>query len=666
APRHPFKFAQSGFESPEWPSILLHVLFCALAYPVLLVFVVIANHRTLFWSRLIVGVGCGAVGVALALSLGNLAQRFLETATWATLIHESRVPDNPGIRMQDFAAGSQYPTSILAALRLLWNRAFYRGTALKARKHYDARPWSLVVIFFLILVSISGSLPFILGRIVDISTSIEHQWGQYHEVSIAADSSDSDIQRATALDPAFNDFTLTWTLSPFSSHGALPSPISFQWENDTVYFSETTKSQLLPNGTGFGTFEVNTTATSIQPDNAQQSPNESVAAGVILRYPRWGIRIHCAKFSNPDTIIPRSSAGFTYVFTPRDMLRSLFASFELDFPSVLEDPVNVTTAIQSGDVWPSALNVNDISLTALFYDNGVAHSFKSVPVSMGGDGKGFVSIETLLVRLNTTYTPSGTFLTHSDVAVPDGSGQNTFIGLDAAVCLELYEPWVLETYNTSFGSPTTIRIVDKGDTVVDVNTTQFEEVNVGPRLTDPALKRQLNSTNLFNVYDVAHTNSANQILKDNGRDAFYVPSPTLVLLHFAQAPKGYLELSAPYFAQARAMSDASNVLTYFAGSGQTVARCYPDRVLSNTKINTLDAVIVIVAVLLLGVCAGLFVPRLPMSVPRRGFELYSWMAAFYSHELVLDQIDHSEGMVKRMELRDIQKHLGDLRFRYGF
>jgi hypothetical protein len=114
------------------------------------------------------------------------------------------------------------------------------------------------------------------------------------------------------------------------------------------------------------------------------------------------------------------------------------------------------------------------------------------------------------------------------------------------------------------------------------------------------------------------------------------------------------------------MADASNVLTYFAGSGQSVARCYTDSVLAKTKINTFDTVIVIAAVLILGLCAGLFVPRLPMSVPRRGFELYSWMAAFYSHELVLDQIDQSEGMVKRMELQDIQTHLGDLRFRYGF
>ncbi|KAJ7929139.1 hypothetical protein B0H13DRAFT_2248169 [Mycena leptocephala] len=634
--RHPFA---SGYEAPEWTFILIHVGFCVLAYPILLAFVVIANNRTLFWSRLVVGVGCGAVGVALGLSLARLGQRFLEAASiWATLIHQSRVPNNPGIRLKDFAAGSEYPTSILAALLLLWNRIFYRGTARSARKHYDPRPWSLVVLYFLILVSVSGSLPFILGRVVDINASIE-------------------------------DFALTWTLSPFSTHGALPPAISFPWGNDSVYFAETSRSQLLPNGTGFGTFEVNTTAASIQTNNLQQNtngPEKSVDAGMLLRYPRWGIRIHCTRFSDPNTIIPRSIAGFTYVFTPRDILRSLFSSFEMDFPTVLEDPINITTVLQPNDIFPSGLNADDIALAALFFDNGVAHSFKSVPTSMGADGNGFVSIETLLVRLNTTYTPNGKFLTHSDLAVPDASGQSTFIGLDAAVCLELYEPWVLETYNNSVGVPTTIRIVNKGNTVIDENTPEFKEVNIGPPLTDPTLKRHLNSTNLSLVYDVAHGNSANQILKDNGRDAFYVPSPTLVSFTGGQGPKGYLELSASYFAQARGMADASNVLTYFAGSGQSVARCYTDSVLAKTKINTFDTVIVIAAVLILGLCAGLFVPRLPMSVPRRGFELYSWMAAFYSHELVLDQIDQSEGMVKRMELQDIQTHLGDLRFRYGF
>jgi hypothetical protein len=84
----------------------------------------------------------------------------------------------------------------------------------------------------------------------------------------------------------FQDFALTWTLSPFSTHGALPPALSFPWGNDSVYFAETSRSQLLPNGTGFGTFEVNTTAASIQTNNLQQNtngPEKSVDAGVLLR-----------------------------------------------------------------------------------------------------------------------------------------------------------------------------------------------------------------------------------------------------------------------------------------------------------------------------------------------------------------------------------------------
>ncbi|KAJ7672817.1 hypothetical protein B0H17DRAFT_947419 [Mycena rosella] len=693
--QHPFA---RGFEAPEWRILIVHVALCALAYLILLVFVLIADRRTLFWSRLVVGMGCGAMGVALGISLTRLAQRFLESATWATLIHQSRVSENPGIRLRDLASGSDYPTNIIAAVRLLWNRTFYHGTARRARKNYDSRPWSLVVVFFLIIVIISASLSFILGRVVDISAFTQHQLENYFEVAIFADLSDADIERAAALEPAFNDFTLTWTLSPFSSHGALPDPVSFPWQNDTIYFAATTRSQLLPDGQGFGTFEVNSTAASIQTDPAQQAANDGgkpAGSGVILR--SWGIRIHCAKFTDPNTMyvahkarypvftlasLPRSASDLTYVFTPRDMLRSLFSSFGMDFPSLLEESFKTTTVMQANDTLPIGLNANDLALTAVFTDNGVAHSFKSVPISLGEDGKGFVSIETLLVRLNTTYTPNGAFLTHSDLPVFDVNGRNTFIGLDAAVCLELYEPWIVETYNNSIGVPTTIRIVDKGNTIVDANATHFVEKNIRPPLTDPTIKRQLDSTKLLPVYDVAHGNSANQILKDNGRDAFYVPSPTLVSflvslfrldadllltgVFTGRGPQGYLELSGSYFAQARAMADASNALSYLAGSGQTVARCYTDNTLSSTQLNVLDAAIVIATVLVLGLVAGFFVPRLPMSVPRRGFELYSWMAAFYSNELVLDRIDQSEAMVKQLELQDIQKHMGDVKLRYGF
>jgi hypothetical protein len=38
------------------------------------------------------------------------------------------------------------------------------------------------------------------------------------------------------------------------NQGALPPAVGFKYQNDTIYFSETIAAQLLPNGSGFGTF----------------------------------------------------------------------------------------------------------------------------------------------------------------------------------------------------------------------------------------------------------------------------------------------------------------------------------------------------------------------------------------------------------------------------
>lgn len=75
--RHPFL---QGYEAPEWRTFAIHTLFCLLAYPFLLIFVVIARGRTLFWTRLLVGAGCGIAGLSLSVSLLVLARRHLEAA----------------------------------------------------------------------------------------------------------------------------------------------------------------------------------------------------------------------------------------------------------------------------------------------------------------------------------------------------------------------------------------------------------------------------------------------------------------------------------------------------------------------------------------------------------------------------------------------------------
>ena len=69
-------------------------------------------------------------------------------------------------------------------------------------KHpYDRspRPWSFFITFYVILILAAAGLPFILGRVVNISTRMEHQSETYTETTIWGDLSESDIAAANAL-----------------------------------------------------------------------------------------------------------------------------------------------------------------------------------------------------------------------------------------------------------------------------------------------------------------------------------------------------------------------------------------------------------------------------------------------------------------------------------
>ncbi|KAJ3509093.1 hypothetical protein NLJ89_g5402 [Agrocybe chaxingu] len=700
---HPFA---KDFEVPQWSKFAWHTGFCGLAYPVLLLFVRLAQDRTLFWARLFTGVGCGVIGLILGISLLKLARGILEAATWATVIHQSRVPEGAGVRLKDLAAQSDDHASALTALKLIWDRRNYHGASREYRKFYDARPWSLWIILFLVNVIAAGVLPFVLARFVDIDVHIVHQYQKYYEIAIKGDLSEADIERASNLQAVFENYALTWTLAPFSVHGGLPPVVTFQYGNDTVYFSEVILSQFLPNGSGFGTFETDTTLPSIdldthrtsqsQPDSGhdhhedqepadwlergleQFSPPVELEPGSLIKFPRWGIRIKCAKIPDQQVnIIPLSENNRTYVFTPRDALTPLFAGFAMNFPEILKAPFNFSAAMHENDTVPAVLRASNISLGAMFWDNGVAHSMKSTPLNMGmhpyfiphpilkiirsgaGEvGTGFVTVENILVRLNTTYAPHGKFDVLGPYPLPNEDGNMTYIGYDAAVCVELYEPWVLEVYNSSAGAPATVRIRDAIGTLRDLESEEMQ----GERITDPLVSRGLNSSHMWPAYVAGHQNSVNQIIKDNGRDFYYVPSPTLISFAGGQDPFSYTELSTAYYAKARALADAGNVLPYFVGSGMSVARQYHDRQSTTAVVNKLYTLLAFLVVFLMGAISAFFVPRLPLDIPRRGFDLYSWMTAFQAQELVSER---TSVFGKSMDLRDIKEHAGEIRFRYA-
>lgn len=76
--KHPFS---KKFEAPNWGKVLVHLVLSALAYPILFAFVLWADGRTIFVSRIIIGVGCGVIGVALGASLLGLAKYILEAVS---------------------------------------------------------------------------------------------------------------------------------------------------------------------------------------------------------------------------------------------------------------------------------------------------------------------------------------------------------------------------------------------------------------------------------------------------------------------------------------------------------------------------------------------------------------------------------------------------------
>jgi hypothetical protein len=81
------------------------------------------------------------------------------------------------------------------------------------------------------------------------------------------------------------NYRLTWTLAPFSSHGELPAVVELKWNNESVFFSEVILSQLVPGGSGFGTFDLNATAPSLDVSSLDltAAPKVGVEPGSVLR-----------------------------------------------------------------------------------------------------------------------------------------------------------------------------------------------------------------------------------------------------------------------------------------------------------------------------------------------------------------------------------------------
>jgi len=150
----------------------------------------------------------------------------------------------------------------------------------------------------------------------------------------------------------------------------------------------------------------------------------------------------------------------------------------------------------------------------------------SDPYTIGNQG--WMTIETLFIHVNASFAPSGRFPVYSKETLELENGTvltNRFqIGHDVTVCVQNYEPWIIEAYNTSTGSSFALEIVEKGGN----GTSLSPSGNIrGARIENT---RYLNTTGKDIPFTKAHHKSATRMAEANyeqGTQSFGpgVPSP---------------------------------------------------------------------------------------------------------------------------------------------
>jgi len=107
----------------------------------------------------------------------------------------------------------------------------------------------------------------------------QNQRRVYHEVLIAGDLSEEDVDHAAHL-------LDTWSAFPYGR--SMSDTAEFIYSNDTVYFAQPSLPQFIPGGSGVGTFD--RFAASIGLNDALNntlpvtSRNATKSTGALLRY----------------------------------------------------------------------------------------------------------------------------------------------------------------------------------------------------------------------------------------------------------------------------------------------------------------------------------------------------------------------------------------------
>jgi len=137
-----------------------------------------------------------------------------------------------------------------------------------------------------------------------------------------------------------------------------------------------------------------------------------------------------------------------------------------------------------------------------------------------------MTLETTVIRLNTSLTPSGRFPVYWNESSLGFEGVR--LGYDAAVCVQSYEPWIIESYNTSTGSSYALQIVEKQNNSDSTSLLPSGTIQ-GTQIENT---RYLNATGKDLVFSTVHTVDPQRFWEANqyqGQipEGHYTPTPTV-------------------------------------------------------------------------------------------------------------------------------------------
>jgi len=227
-----------------------------------------------------------------------------------------------------------------------------------------------------------------------------------------------------------------------------------------------------------------------------------------------------------------SSTNKTFVFVPRDFIQGMFGVYGID-PQDIFNTIPAEYQIQN-NVVPSNIDPSTLSFLcklllaplSFFASNllttvGVPDTGETLTIGrfwrldLSLLNPGFTAVEMVLIRLDTSFASFGNFPVHLNAS-------GTSIGYDAAVCVQRWDPWIVETSNATTSSPSVVGIVGKGS---GGTSPQPSGKLKGHQIANN--NRRLNVTGKDPAFRTAYNNSVGQMLKDNGRRGSYIPSPTV-------------------------------------------------------------------------------------------------------------------------------------------